>query len=270
MTVIQAILLGIIQGATEFIPISSSGHLVLVPWLLHWAPPGLAFDTMLHWGTLAAVLIYFRRDWWAMIAAWLRGLVRWDWSDPDARLAWWVVLGTLPAALAGVFLEDFFERLFLAPAWVSIFLLVTAVLLVVAEWLGQKRRGLESLRWLDVLLIGIGQAVAIAPGISRSGATIGTGLLRDLDRPAAARFSFLLGTPAILGAGLLQLPDLLAEPNLGAEIVPLAAGLLAAAVVGYLSIWGLLRFLQRHRLYVFAAYCAVLGVTCLAIALARV
>jgi len=266
MTIIQAILLGIIQGATEFIPVSSSGHLVLVPWLLGWNPPGLAFDTMLHWGTLLAVGAYFWRDFWAMLTAWLRGLRNRDWSDPHARLGWWLILGSIPAALAGVFLEDFFESLFLEPVWAALFLLVTAVLMVLGEWLGRQGRSLEKIGWADAMIIGIAQALAIAPGISRSGSTISAGLLRDLDRPAAARFSFLLGTPAILGAGLLQMDDLLSEVG-QTGIAPLILGLIVAAVVGYLCIWGLLRYLKGHRLYVFAAYCAVVGLICLLVAL---
>ena len=269
MTIIQAIILGLVQGATEFIPVSSSGHLVLVPWLLGWPAPGLLFDTMLHWGTLLALLAYFWRDWLAMLTAWFRGLVHWDWSDPQARLAWWIVLGSIPAAVAGLLFEDFFEALFLQPLWVSVFMLVTALLLVLGEWLGRRTRELDRLNWRDVLLIGVGQAAAIAPGISRSGATISAGLLRDLDRPSAARFSFLLATPAIFGAGFLQLNDLFRLPNLSAELAVMGIGLAVAAIAGYLCIWGLLRYLQHRSLYVFAAYCAVVGLACLVIALVR-
>ena len=269
MSIIQAIILGLIQGTTEFIPVSSSGHLVLVPWLVGWSPPGLLFDTMVHWGTLVAVLAYFWRDWWALITAWLRGLVRWDWRDPQARLAWLLVIGSIPAAVLGYLFEDWFESLFGQPAWVSFFLLVTAGLLVLGERLGRTTRQIDSLRWLDALLIGIGQAAAIAPGLSRSGATMSVGLLRGMERPAAARFSFLLSTPAILGAGLLQLGNLVGTPDPLAQFPVLAAGLLAALISGYACIWGLLRYLQRGRLYVFAIYCAVVGMVCLIIALLR-
>jgi undecaprenyl-diphosphatase len=269
MEILQAIILGLIQGATEFIPVSSSGHLVLVPWLLGWPSPGLVFDTVVHWGTLVAVLAYFWRDWWAMITAWLRGLIHWDWHDPRARLMWLIILGTLPAAIFGFLLEDFFTSLFGKPAWVSFFLLITAGLLVLGERLGQKTRNLRSVRWPDALIIGLGQAVAIAPGISRSGATISFGLFRGLSRPAAARFSFLLATPIILGAGLLPLLDMLAMPNPWAQAPALIAGFLTAAVVGYLCIWGLMRYLQRGSLYVFALYCALMGVACLIVAWLR-
>jgi len=269
MDLIQAIILGIIQGATEFIPVSSSGHLVLVPWLLGWEPPGLIFDTVVHWGTLVAVLAYFWRDWWNLITAWLRGLVHWDWRDPDARLMWLLVVGSIPAVIIGYLLEDFFESLFGQPVWVCVFLMVTAGLLASAEWLGKKTRDLDDLRWPDALVIGLGQAAAIAPGISRSGATISVGLYRGVKRAAAARFSFLLGTPIIFGAGLFKVIELFSIPGGAAQAPALLVGFLAAAVVGYLCIWFLLRYLQRGKLYPFAVYCVLLGITCLVVAWLR-
>lgn len=269
MKIWQAMILGFVQGATEFIPVSSSGHLVLVPWLLGWELPGLAFDTLIHWGTLLAVLTYFWRDWWQLITAWLGSLVRRDWTRPQARLMWLLIVGSIPAAVLGFLLEGFFESLFGRPAWVSLFLLLTAALLLLGERLGRRVRSVGDLRWSDALLIGLGQAAAIAPGLSRSGATMAVGLLRDLERPAAARFSFLLSTPVILGAGLFQLLDLLQTSALSAYIPLLVAGFLAAAIGGYLCIWGLLRYLQRGRLVPFAVYCAVVGVLCLAVAWLR-
>jgi undecaprenyl-diphosphatase len=269
MDLIQAIILGIIQGATEFIPVSSSGHLVLVPWLLGWDSPGLVFDTVVHWGTLVAVLAFFWRDWWLLITAWLRGLLHWDWRDPNARLMWLILVGTIPAVVIGYLLEDFFEALFGEPFWVSMFLLVTAALLASSEWLGRKTRQLDDLRWPDAVIIGLGQAAAIAPGISRSGATISVALYRGVKRAAAARYSFLLGTPIILGAGLLQLYDLFSAPDAAAQLPALVAGFLAAVVVGYLCIWFLLRYLQRGKLYPFALYCLWVGVSCLIVAWVR-
>ncbi len=269
MSIIEAIILGLVQGATEFVPVSSSGHLVLVPWLLGWDSPSLVFDTIVHWGTLVAVLAYFWRDWCSLISAWLHGLAHWNWRDPQARLMWLLLLGSLPAAFLGYLLEDVFESLFGEPAWVSVFLLLTAGLLALGEWLGRKVRSLETLHWPDALAIGLGQAAAIAPGISRSGATMSAGLLCGLGRPAAARFSFLLATPIILGAGLLQLVDLLSASDPFAQVPTLAAGFAAAAVSGYASIWGLLRFLQRGRLYPFAVYCALAGAGCLVVAWLR-
>ena len=269
MEIIQAIILGLVQGATEFIPVSSSGHLVLVPWLLGWDSPGLVFDTVVHWGTLVAVLAYFWRDWLALILAWGRGLLRWDWRDPLARLAWLLILGSVPAAVIGFLLEDFFESLFGEPVWVSFFLLITAGLLALSERLGERSRDTSDLRWHDALVIGLGQAAAIAPGISRSGATMAAGLFRGLRRPDAARFSFLLATPIIFGAGLFKLLDLFAMPDPLAQVPALLAGFLTAAIVGYLCIWGLLRYLQRGTLYPFAIYCALLGSFCLVVAWLR-
>jgi undecaprenyl-diphosphatase len=269
MNIIQAILLGLLQGATEFIPVSSSGHLVLVPWLLGWDSPGLVFDTVVHWGTLVAVLAYFWRDWLALIGAWLRGLVRWDWHDPLARLMWLLIVGTIPAALLGFLLEGFFESLFGEPAWVAVFMLVTAALLALSERLGSRSRDLDGLGWSDAVVIGLAQASAIAPGISRSGATMATGLFRGLDRTAAARFSFLLATPIIFGAGLFQLMDLSTMANAAAQIPVLVAGFLSAAVAGYLCIWVLLRYLQRGSLYPFAVYCALAGAFFLIVAWVR-
>ncbi len=269
MSIIQVIILGLVQGATEFIPVSSSGHLVLVPWLLKWESPDLVFDTVVHWGTLVAVLAYFWRDWWVLITAWLRGLFRWDWRDPQARLMWLLIAGSVPAAVIGFLLEDFFESLFGKPLWVSLFLLVTAGLLALSERLGRHMREMGDLRWSDALIIGLGQAVAIAPGISRSGATMAAGLFRGLRRPAAARFSFLLATPIILGAGLFKLLDLFSAPDPLAQVPVLVVGFLSAAISGYLCIWGLLRYLQRGRLYLFSIYCALAGSVCLAVALLR-
>lgn len=269
MSILQAIILGLVQGATEFVPVSSSGHLVLVPWLLNWESPGLVFDTVVHWGTLVAVLAFFWRDWWKLITAWVRGLFRWEWSDPEARLAWLLVAGSIPAAVIGYLLEDFFESLFGQPAWVSLFLLVTAGLLALSERLGEQKREIHDLRWLDALLIGLGQAAAIAPGISRSGTTMAAGLLRGMERAATARFSFLLATPVILGAGFFKLLDLLSVADPLAQVPALVVGFVAAVVSGYACIWGLLRYLQRGRLYPFSVYCALVGGLCLVAALLR-
>lgn len=276
MDIIQAIILGIVQGLTEFVPISSSAHLVLVPWALGWDRSGLFFDTMLHWGTLLAVLTYFWRDWVAILRGFWRSLtMKGPWhdaphgrlADPDSRLAWGIIVGTIPAVLLGFFLNDFFESLFETPVAVAGFLLVTAAFLALSERLGRRLRELPSLRIPDALAIGLAQAVAIAPGISRSGATIAAGLARGLTREAAARFSFLLATPAILGAGLLQLLEVLMAGENAVSWPGVLAGFLAAAVSAYLCIKFLLAYLRRGRLYVFAIYCAVVGSVVLLISL---
>jgi undecaprenyl-diphosphatase len=259
MDIIQAIILGLVQGASEFVPISSSGHLVLAPWFLGWPQPGLVFDTVVHWGTLVAVLAYFWRDFMALASAWGRSLASRNLGEPEARIAWLIIVGTLPAALMGYLWEDFFESLFAAPAWVAGLLLVTGLILALSEWLSKRQKEPHQLTFLDSIIIGIAQGCAIAPGISRSGATIAAGLLRGLKREAAARYSFLLATPIIFGAGLLKLLDLFEMENVTAHLPPLVLGFLAAAISGYLCIRFLLSYLQKGRLYVFAIYCWLAG-----------
>jgi undecaprenyl-diphosphatase len=272
MNAFQALVLGLLQGITEFMPVSSSGHLVLVPWALGWSAPGLAFDTMVHWGTLTAVLVYFWQDWLRIARGFLRSLrVRGPISsepggrlaDPSSRLAWWLIVATVPAAVAGYLFQGFFESLFNSPAAVGIFLLLTALILSLSEWLSHGVRELAAARWSDTLIVGLAQAAAIAPGLSRSGTTIAAGMARGLTREAAARFSFLLSAPVILGAGLLQLLDLMDAGGLAREWSLLLVGFLSAAVAGYLCIRFLLAYLRRGKLYVFAIYCAVVGVATL-------
>lgn len=273
MNIIQAIILGLIQGATEFIPVSSSAHLVLVPWALGWPSPGLPFDTFVHWGTLAAVVSYFWADLWRIVRAWLRALpalIRTRrLNDGEARLAWGIIIGTLPAAVLGALFNDFFASLFSSPGAVAVFLLVTALLLAITELGGSRVRNLECVNATDAVLIGLAQAVAIAPGISRSGATIAAGLARGLRREAAARFSFLLSIPIIFGAGLTQLKDLIDTPGALSRLPILGIGFLAAAASGYLCIRFLLRYLQRGRLYIFATYCALVGLAVLMVTALR-
>ena len=264
MSIVQAVVLGIMQGATEFIPVSSSGHLVLVPWLFGWQEPGLAFDTLLHLGTLLAVLIVFWRDLFSLATAWLRSVTQRQ-SGPEARLAWWILLATIPAAVMGALWEERFEALFHSPLYVAMFLLVTGLWLLLAEYLGRQERQAEELSWWQTLLVGLAQGLAIAPGISRSGATIGAGLLLGLKREAAARFSFLLAAPIIFGAGLLQLKKLFEMPHLDAGLLPLVLGFVAAFVSGYACIRFLLAYLRRRSLIVFAVYCWLIGLVALAV-----
>ncbi len=266
MNIFQALILGIVQGATEFAPVSSSAHLVLVPWWLGWNIPDLVFDTTLHLGTLIAVVLFFYRDLWDIITAWVAALFQPSQRTYTAMLGWWIILGTIPAALAGVFLKDFFESVFSSPAAVAALLILTGIILALAERFSELWRELPDLLWLDALLIGVSQALAILPGISRSGATISTGLWRGLKREHAARFSFLLSIPIILGTGLKQLFDLVRHPaaaaaaqGAGTGALELLIGALAAVVVGLLVIRYLLKYLQRGTLYPFAAYCWAAG-----------
>jgi undecaprenyl-diphosphatase len=258
----RAILLGILQGLTEFLPISSSGHLVIVPHLLGWEDPGLVLNAMLHLGTLVAIVIYFWGDLWQMVVAAVRSLQRRSLVDPMARVAWMLVVGTIPGAVIGFFLEDYFEQLFGMPVAAAGFLLVTSLLLVLSETLGARQRLMTTLSWVEAVLIGSAQALAILPGLSRSGATISAGMLLGLRREDATRFSFLLAVPIVLGSGLYQGAKLIVGgPGTTAASGPaVIAGMVAAAVAGYLAIAGLLAFVRRHSLLPFAAYTAILGI----------
>jgi undecaprenyl-diphosphatase len=262
--IIQAIVLGIVQGLTEFIPVSSSGHLVIVPWLLRWEDPSLLFDTVLHWGTLLAIVAVFWRDLWLIFVATLRSMGSRTLADPNARLGWYIVVGSIPAVILGLSFKDFFETLFGNPLAAGYFLLVTAGILAGSEQLARRYTqagDLTTLRWGQAMIIGLAQAIALAPGISRSGSTIAAGLSVGLRREEAARFSFLLGTPAFFGAALLQLTDTLAvDPTeVTAHLPALLVGMFVSALVGYLAIRGLLAYLRRRSLYLFAGYCLVVG-----------
>jgi undecaprenyl-diphosphatase len=264
VTLLQALVLGIVQGATEFLPVSSSGHLVLVPWLLGWQlDPGVAFvfDVLVQLGTLAAVIAFLWRDLVSLARAALAGLVqRRPLATAEARLAWLIAVATIPAALAGILFKDVVERAFASPAAVSAFLLLTAALLYASERLGRPRRDLPSLTVADALWVGLAQALALLPGVSRSGATIAGGLGRGLHRPEAARLSFLMSVPVFLGAGLVATRDLAASPHALTQAPPLVVGFVTAAVVGYLAIRWLLAYLARRPLTPFAVYCLLAGV----------
>jgi undecaprenyl-diphosphatase len=256
----EAIILGIVQGATEFLPISSSAHLVLVPDILNMPEPGLTMVGVVHAGTLLAVLFYFRRDLWQISHAFLAGLVqKRPFATTESRLGWYILIGSIPAGAAGLLLEDFFERMFGSPRAAAAFLLVTAILLVLGEKLHSGSKQMEHITWLDAILIGLGQMLALFPGISRSGSTITVGLLRGLSRDVSARFSFLLGIPAIFGASLLAALDIMADGSWAAGWPVYVGAFTAAAISGYAAILFLLRWLQQHQLYGFAVYCLVVG-----------
>ncbi|MFQ5611130.1 MAG: undecaprenyl-diphosphatase UppP [Anaerolineae bacterium] len=270
MNLFQALILGLVQGVTEYIPVSSSGHLVLVPWLLSWPDAPFTFEVLVQWGTLVGVFIFFWSDIWAITRGVVEGLFKGKpLATPEGRLGWLIAASTLPAVVLGLLLKDYFERAFNAPVFVAAMLLVTALILVVAERFGRRQRQMEALGWLDAIVIGFWQVGAILPGISRSGATIGGGVLRDFDRPTAARFSFLMSIPALVGAGVIAIFDLLEAGLLAAEIPAIAVGFVAAAISGYICIRWLLGYLQRHSLYGFAVYCTAFGLFNLIIALLR-
>jgi undecaprenyl-diphosphatase len=262
---IQALILGIVQGLTEFLPISSSGHLVLLPAAVGWQSPPLAFDATVHLATLIAVVAVFWRDLVQLIAAWWWGLwSRHPLGTVESRLAWWIILGTIPGIVAGQLWKDTFESFFSNPQAVGGFLLATALLLVLADIIGRRQRGFKEITWLDSILVGIGQAAAISPGISRSGATIAVGMYCGLTREAAARFSFILAIPIIAGAGLVHLAELLRYGDIAAEAPALAVGFIAAAICGYAAIRFLLAYLRKRPLYPFAIYCLIVGILAIA------
>lgn len=270
MDLIQALILGIVQGATEYIPVSSSAHLVLVPWLLGWPDPSFEFEVLVQLGTLVGVFVFFWQDIVAIVRAVLSGLFqRQPFGTFEARLGWLVVVATIPAVVLGLLLKDYFEAAFAAPVFAGGLLIITAALLVVAERFGSRTRELESMGWLDAVIVGFWQVAAMLPGISRSGATISGAVLRGFDRTSAARFSFLMSIPALLGAGLLALLDLLQAGTLASQLPSITVGFIAAAISGYLCIRWLLGYLQRHSLYVFAAYCAAVSVLTVVVALLR-
>jgi undecaprenyl-diphosphatase len=270
MTIIQSIILGIVQGLTEFLPISSSGHLVVVPFLLGWDIPSaeaFVFDVLVQVATLIAVLAFFWKDYYVILRGMFRGLRRRrPFETQPARLGWHILLASIPAGIAGILLKDTVEIAFANPITTSIALFGTAILLVIAEIVGKRQRILSDLTWMDALIIGIFQILALFPGISRSGTTITGGMTRNFDRTSAARFSFLIAVPIMLAAGLVATLDLLAIPNLGDILPVFIPGFIAAAMVGYLAIGWLLSFLTRYSLYYFAAYCAAVGLIALLIA----
>jgi len=260
MNLIEAIILGIFQGITEFAPISSSAHLVIVPHFFGWKQPFLFFFVVLHLGTLVAVSCYFRSELIKLFLAFINSIrTRSIEDDPFARLAWFIVLGTIPAAVLGYLFNDFFEGLFKSPYAVSCALLITGFIMILSERLSKQEREMNKITLADSLIIGIAQALAIAPGISRSGITISTGLLKGFKREPAARFSFLLSFPIILGVFVRELIKVGFSIK-SAEVIPLLAGFLASAVSGYLCIKYLLQYLQNRKLTVFAYYCFGLGV----------
>ena len=273
MTLFQAIFLGIIQGLTEFLPISSSAHLVLTPYLLGWQmaqDEAFVFNVLVQMGTLLAVIVYFWKDFWGigkdMVVNLLQGK---PFASSQSRLGWLIILATLPAGVIGLAIKDLVEAAFASPIATAIFLLVTAVFLVTAERVGKRSRSLDQLNWKDALWIGFFQAASIFPGVSRSGSTITGGMLRNVERPAAARLSFLISLPIMLAAGGLALVDLTQIASLSSYIPVIICGFVTSTVVGYLSIRWLIRFLSNHTLVGFALYCIVLSLLVLAISAVR-
>lgn len=265
MTILQAIILGIAQGLTEFLPISSSGHLILVPWLLDWEylldNPAFnkSFDVALHLGTLISLAIYFWRDIGQLLAAWVRTLRTRRIEEPEGRLAWLILLSMVPAAIVGVLFEETIVNILGAPWLVAVLLIVFgAVMWVVDRW-SRKVREVEQLGWRGALAIGVSQALALAPGVSRSGVTMVAGLLVGLTREAAARFSFLMSIPIIAGAATYSGFDLVREGLPAGTAAPFVAGIVSAALSGFAAVWFLLAYLRRHSFLPFVLYRFAVG-----------
>ena len=269
MSVLEAIILGITQGLTEFLPISSTAHLRIVPAFAGWEDPGAAFTAVTQLGTMAAVLLYFRDDLLRISRAWLRSL-----RDPavrhelDARMGWYIVIGTIPIGIFGLIFKDQIENGARDLYLIGSTLIVLGLLLLVAERVAKHDRPLEKITTRDGIAIGLAQAMALVPGVSRSGATLTAGLFLGFDRPSAARFSFLLSVPAVVLSGLFEFASIVGggEENDHVGLGALAIATLLAFVVGYASIAFLLRFLVRHSTLVFVVYRVALGAIVLVLA----
>jgi undecaprenyl-diphosphatase len=267
MDLVQAAVLGVVQGLSEFLPISSSGHLIMVPFLLGWPPHSQAFDLALHVGTLIALLWFFWTEWLTLIRGFFSGLfsaqTRRD--DPAWRMALLVLLGSIPAGLIGVGAEQPIEDLLRSPVLNAVLMIVFALVMLVADRVATLKRSVGDVGWPDALTMGLAQALALMPGVSRSGITITTGLFLGLDRAAAARFSFLLSGPIIAAAAVWKLRQGVPSNELGAVML----GATVSAVVGFLAIGFLLRYLQRNTLMVFVVYRIVFALLVIGVALAR-
>lgn len=268
MNFIQALVLGVVQGLTEFLPISSSGHLVLFPYLMGWNinhEANIPYDIIVHFGTLIAVLAFFYGDVKLLTSAFIESVTeRKIGDDPYRRLAWFIIIGTIPTGIVYLLVKDMLQASLENPVRVGIEVIITGLLLVASEFLSKrisKRNATKKRRmnWFDVVLIGIAQGVAILPGISRSGATIATGLFRGLTREEAARFSFLLSIPVILAVSLEQIGELAVSGMAGNQVAILFAGFVTSTITGYLAIKYFIDYLKKHSLYVFAFYCFALG-----------
>ena len=253
MELFQAFVLAAVQGLGEFLPISSSAHLILAPWLFNWPDQGLAFDIALHWGTLLAVVAYFRLDIWHMIKGFLHSL-RKDTRDLQnnlyQKLSWLIIIATIPAAVIGKIFEQQVETVFRNPILIAITLAIVGIVLLIADKVGEKVKTLNHTTMTHAIVIGLSQAIAIIPGISRSGATMTTGLFLGLKREDAARFSFLMSVPIILGAGVLKIPDIVHIENQLSVFV----GFLSAGIFGFLSIKFLLKYIATKSFAIFTWY----------------
>jgi undecaprenyl-diphosphatase len=274
MDILQAVVFGIIQGLTEFLPISSTGHLRIIPALLGWGDPGAAFTAVIQFGTLVAVLLYFRKDITSIVSAVLKGIVtRQFFHNRDAQMGWMIAAGTVPIVFFGLLLKHQIETTFRSLYVISASLIVLAVVLMIAEAVtkrrlarGEKMKSLDDLSWKDVMIVGLWQCVALIPGSSRSGTTITGGLFTGMNRETAARFSFLLSLPSVLAAGVLELVkerEHLFSQEIG--MVNVVVATLVSGIIGYASIAFLLNYLKNHSTYLFIIYRIIVGVALFAV-----
>jgi len=252
LTILQAVILGLAQGLGEFLPISSSAHLVLIPWFFGWTDPGLTFDVALHLGTLVAVVIYFWKDWWRLI---MKGFT--DVRSAEGRLFWYLVAASVPGAIGGYLLEKKAETIFRSPTLIAIMLILMGMFLYWADRRSAKKIEMNHITFGTSLLIGISQVLAIVPGVSRSGITMTTGLLMGVTRTGAARFSFLLSTPIIFGAAMVKLPGVIS--NSSVITANFMIGTVVSCIAGIVSIGFLLRYVQTKNFLPFAWYRFILG-----------
>ncbi len=274
MNLFHAFLLGIIQGLTEFIPVSSTAHLLIGQHFLGLDPanPALfSFLVLVQIGTIFSLIVYFWKDFLEITVDTLKnlgGLRNFNALPQNAKLGWYIVVATIPALIAGYLLKDAVEALFKTPLLeAAIRLLTAAILLAAAEYFGKRQRKLAAMTWLDALFVGLMQVIAVFPGASRSGTTISGGMFRGFDRPSAARFAFLMSVPVMLAAGLYESIDVVQMPGLQEFLPVIAVGFVTAAIVGWFAIQWLMSYLNKHSLYVFSAYCALVGAICLALQL---
>ena len=274
MSILQAIILGLVQGTTEFAPVSSSGHLILVPWIFGWMLIGDAdikksFDVALHLGTLLGALIYFRHDVARYAAAWFRSIGARRMATPDERIAWALVVGTIPGAIAGALFENVIQKELGAPWLIAVMLVAFGLLLVIVDRRSRADRAFGTIGPKEGLLLGTAQALALQPGVSRSGVTITAARAMGLDRESAARFSFLLSLPIIAGAGAYKAVDL-AQTGLQGHAAEFVAGFIASAISGFVVIWGLLKYLKRHDFTAFLWYRVALAAVVVVLIVANV
>lgn len=272
MPLYQAILLAIVQGLTEFLPISSTAHLALIPEIFHWHDPGLGFDIALHVGTLVAVFVYFFRDWVTVIA---NGLgFNYGHSRPDENsraMLWYLIVATIPVGIAGLLFSHQAEGSWRNPYVIGTMLILIGIVMGIGDRIGQEKRSLNRMTWMDAIVVGLGQALAVVPGTSRSGATITAARFRHLDREAAARFSFLLIAPAIGAAAAKDALDLHKHGGIPPEMrLPYIVGIIVSAVVGILVIAFFLKYLRRNTLSIFVWYRIVFGIIVIALAFFRI